>query len=544
MVAGTVLLAGLGSVMLVARQIAYSPAASSSRLAASQVVNQLADEVRAATFFFAHTSRTIEFVVADRDNDGKAERIRYDWSGTPGAPLNKTVNGGTPVAVLASVQNFQLTFFLDTKTTALTPNVDTSEGLLASNTAISGSDTMPIGVNAGQYSCAQRLNPTVFSSVPAGATCWNVTRVDFQGSRHINASEHLHVQICSSGDPYDSPTGAVLGEVVIPEANITSSVNWNTATMTSPVRGLSLTRMYDVVWAGTTGEANIPLDLFYDDGHAASSVNVSSDAGASWQYNTYTDSNNAVHTPIQVFYRLYGTYTKPGTATNVTRNYATRVSVVLQTGTTTDSRVDASVPLENTPELLTAYWRADFDSDPTALDLTRDGTLDWKMSSGAAFSGATLVGGVWRPNGALQTQPVNNFTNVTTVEARCRNTSVGGNGAVLQIGSDWAAGLHGPLFFRLQLQPDSTQVLTLYGKSDDNTNVSLVQRTHLSNGFQRIRLTILPSSNVVNLQINDEDQGTFTYPTYAPTADDRFVTMYNDTSNAEFDYVEVRVGEN
>ena len=48
----------------------------------------------------------------------------------------------------------------------------------------------------------------------------------------------------------------------------------------------------------------------------------------------------------------------------------------------------------------------------------------------------------------------------------------------------------------------------------------------------------------MNLQINDEDQGTFAYPSYAPTADDRFVTMYNDTSNAEFDYVDVRVGEN
>ena len=57
MVAGTILLAGLGSVMLVARQVAYSPAASSSRLAASQVVNQLADEVRAATSLFPHESR-------------------------------------------------------------------------------------------------------------------------------------------------------------------------------------------------------------------------------------------------------------------------------------------------------------------------------------------------------------------------------------------------------------------------------------------------------------------------------------------------------
>jgi hypothetical protein len=54
----------------------------------------------------------------------------------------------------------------------------------------------------------------------------------------------------------------------------------------------------------------------------------------------------------------------------------------------------------------------------------------------------------------------------------------------------------------------------------------------------------LPSSNVVNLQINGEDQGTFTYPTYAPSADDRFVSISTDTSTSDFDYAEVRVGEN
>ena len=194
--------------------------------------------------------------------------------------------------------------------------------------------------------------------------------------------------------------------------------------------------------------------------------------------------------------------------------------------------------------MLSAWWRADFDANPTTLDLTRDGTLDWKVSGGGTFDGSTLVGGIWHAGGALQTQPVNNFTNVTTVEASCRNTSVGGNGAVLQIGTDWAGGLHAPLFFRLQLQSDNTQTLTLFSKSDDVTNVALFQYPKLSNGFVKVRLTILPANNLVNLQINGEDQGTFSYTPYAPSADDRYVTMYNDTSNAEFDYVEVRVGEN
>jgi type II secretory pathway pseudopilin PulG len=537
MAASAVLLAGLGSVMLIARQVAYAPAASSRRLEASQIANQLADEVRAATFFVAHTSHTIEFVVADRNNDGTAERIRYDWSGTPGAPLNKTVNGGTPVALLASVQNFQLTYVLDTKTTTVTPAVDTTEALLASNTSISQSQQIPIGSASGLYSVAQSL-PAMSASAPAAATSWNVTRIDFRGSQYSQPNATLHLQVRSSGDPYDSPSSNVQGEMVIPEANISSSTAWNSVTFTTPVRGLSLSRVYDVAWAGTAGESTSPLYLQYAD-NGTSNVNVSSDFGGSWQYNTYNGD-----TPLQVFYRVYGTFTKPGTSTNVVRNYATRVAATLQTGSTTDSRVDVSVPLENAPELLSAYWRADFDSDPTAIDLTRDGTLDWKVPGGGAFVPATLVGGVWRAGGSLQTQPLNNFTYVTTVEARCRNTTVGGNGAVVQIGADWAGGLHAPLFFRLQLQSDNTQTLTLYGKSDDTTNVSLCQCTRLSNSFLRIRMTILPSSNVVNLQINDEDQGTFTYPTYAPSADDRFVTMSNDTSNAEFDYVDVRVGEN
>ena len=55
----------------------------------------------------------------------------------------------------------------------------------------------------------------------------------------------------------------------------------------------------------------------------------------------------------------------------------------------------------------------------------------------------------------------------------------------------------------------------------------------------RYRLTILPANNLVNLQINDEDVGTYTYPTYTPsTTTDRYLTVYADTSAAEFDYVD------
>jgi hypothetical protein len=527
MVSSGMLLAGLGSVMLIASQVANTPTASSHRLEAAEALNEFANDLRYATFLVTRTPRVLEFVVTDRTSDGTAERIRYEWSGVPGDPLLKTVNGGTPVALVDSAQDFQVSVATASETTSFTATTESAEAILASNAVSTSGPTR--GIDQNNFS-AQRINPTGFSGIPANASAWSATRVDFQGSRNGNG-ETLRVQIRSAGDPYDRPTGEVLGEVTILEDNLTASAGWNTVTFTSPVRGLALHRMYSLVWRGTTGESGTAASLLTDD-NAATSVNESSDGGATW---TYMPSR-------RTYYRIYGTYTSPGTNYNVPRNYATRVNVMLQAGSAAQSRINASVPLVNRPELLSAYWRADFDGNPTTTDFTRDGTNDWTMASGS-FNNGTLASGVWLANGALESRPKHNFTTNTTVDVRCRNTSVGGNGAVVRIHADRQGGTHAPLEVRVERQADGSQTLTLYGKSNDATDVKLFQRTNLSSDFVRCRLTILPASNVVNLAINDTDEGTYTYPTYAPTGDDRFLTFFANTSSAEYDHVELRVAE-
>ena len=155
------------------------------------------------------------------------------------------------------------------------------------------------------------------------------------------------------------------------------------------------------------------------------------------------------------------------------------------------------------------------------------------------------LNGVWTATGAIETRPLADFTTTTTVEVRCRNTSVGGNGAVVRINADRQGGQYAPLLVYVQRQSDGTQTLTLNGKTSDAATKQLFSRTKLPSGFVRFRLTILPQNNVVNLQINDEDQGTYTYPTYAPSSTtDRYLTLFADTSAAEFDYVDARVGTN
>jgi hypothetical protein len=101
------ILVGLGSVIAIALQTADAPNASKSALAAARGLNWLTDELQYATVLTwsledgddaIEEGRAIEFVVADRDDptDGRSERIRYDWSGTAGAPLVRTQFGDDP----------------------------------------------------------------------------------------------------------------------------------------------------------------------------------------------------------------------------------------------------------------------------------------------------------------------------------------------------------------------------------------------------------------------------------------------------------------
>jgi len=339
MVASAMLLASLGSVMLIARQIAFTPSAPTQRMDAAGVVNELAGDLRFATLLVEQSPTVLDFVVADRDGDGAAERIRYEWSGTAGDPLTRTYNGASPITILNSVQEFQITPTIASTTTTLETTVTSGEVFLASNTNVqSGSDR---GITTTAYS-AQQINPIGFASIPANALSWSATKVEFQGRGGAGTSDTLLVQLHSSGDPHDGPTSHVLSQATVPESTLTGGTGWNTAIFPDPARGLALHRRYAVTWSGVGN--GIIAKLLYNDS-AAGGVLESEDAGASWQYMTSR----------QMYYRLYGTYTTPGPQYDVTRSVVPHVRIVLRTGASAHSRVDASIPLVNTPELLTAY---------------------------------------------------------------------------------------------------------------------------------------------------------------------------------------------
>jgi prepilin-type N-terminal cleavage/methylation domain-containing protein len=530
MVASAFLMAGLGSVMFIARQVAYSPTAASRRAKTADVVNQISDELRYATVITQQTSQILEFVVADRNNDGTAEKIRYEWSGVAGDPLRKSVNGATAVDVLTSVYAFNVILQQKAETTTLTTTTDSSEAVLLGNAGVVSGNFREVGTS---NFFAIQIVPAALTGLPANALSWNLTKIEFHGKQNGSATETLTVQLRHTGDPNDAPTNSVVGQTTLAESLISAAYDFNTATFPNGIRNLVFNRFYQVVFLQQSGSGK-SLMLTSNDA-AGTGIFESYDAGASWQYVTSR----------QVYGRLYGTFTTPGPSYNVVRNYVPCIRLALQSGDKSHARIDASIPLQNSPELLTNYWRTDFDRNPATTNANGDATSDWAVTGGGAFDTTKLNSGIWTATGGLETRPLSDFTTTTTIEASCRNTSVGGNGAVVAIYADRQNGNYGPILVYVQKQSDGTQTLTLKGKTSDSETKQLFSRSRLSSGFVRFRVTILPQSGVVNLQINDEDQGTFTYPRYSPNSTaDRYLTISTDTSTSEFDYVELRVGTN
>jgi len=107
MAGASILVAGMASTMFVALRASNptnTPAAG--MLAALTCMSDMSAELQYATSppVFSSSPPSLTVTVPDRsDADTATETIRYAWSGVAGAPLTRSYNGGTAVAVIPSV---------------------------------------------------------------------------------------------------------------------------------------------------------------------------------------------------------------------------------------------------------------------------------------------------------------------------------------------------------------------------------------------------------------------------------------------------------
>jgi prepilin-type N-terminal cleavage/methylation domain-containing protein len=331
----SIILLGIGSSILIARRAmpdAKSPA--QEVITAAQAAEQIASELQYAYFFATHTSREIQFYVADRDGNGTIESIYYYWSGTPGDPLIRQYNDKPAVNVIDSVENFNLEYNLDTTIEETATENESGETLLSSFYTNEDQKSYSVKDNRwyGQY---------FYPTLPADTISWKVTRIQFYAkiSGILFTGEcRVQLQQATAGG---YPTSIVLEEKTLLESTLfitytLQEFNFTNASGLSPDRGLCL------VFEWVNGQE--ACDILGSDGYTGPNSRKllrSDNEGLSWS----ELSGNCF------LYWVYGTVTTAGEPqVNEIYKLAT-VNIQLQTSSDTQSLIQTTTKLLNKPEI-------------------------------------------------------------------------------------------------------------------------------------------------------------------------------------------------
>lgn len=530
-VASSFLIMGLGSSIFIATKIVDPGRRTQQILDGSDAVRQINDELRYANYIIDRSETAIEFVIHDRTGDGQADRIRYEWTGTAGAPLTKTINDSDSATIVASVEYLNFDYIVDSTTEQFeTPPIESAEMVLTEYLGATFLSTFRITENnwIGQYT-----EPALFNvnSLPSDTISWTVTKAEVR-ARYTDSGGNGEAWVRirpATGD--NKPATTVVDEAVLSESSLSGSYANHTLTFSNQVALAPTDSICLTVEHKANGDA---ADIEYDEINDNWRV-VTTTGGATWYHPPYQDS---------LRHRIYGKYIQPSnTVETVTRQYLKAVAITLQVGEP-DTTVVTEGNVLNQPELCSTFWETGFDTDPTVEDYDVNGTGDWRMRDGSGFVTASLANGIFDAYGVeLDTASDRNFDKTTTMNVRMRNITVGGEGAMFGVNADWSGSTAAPIYAALQLQTDDTQTLRVFRKDSAAVTTEVATVEGLSTDFVDIRLVIEPASDVFAVWVKDQFVGSFRYTPFNTGNDHRWATIHESGSEAQFDYVSIKVAE-
>ncbi len=347
-----ILLGAMTSAVLIAsRAVPAANDAVIATLAAGSEVDTLADDLRYATAFATLQPHSVQLTVPDRTGDTAPEDIRYDWSGVPGEPLRRQMNGGAWTVVVPSVQSLALSY--NTKTTSTTSKVTTT--ITSPETLFSLFDGWP-GVSPSYNSIV--LSPTSWGaefftidqvSLPQNAKNISITRVQLMLQR-ASVSGSVTVGIYRSvggGNPQPSAnpigTPATVSVSVLP-----ASYGWVNITMPADVVVANLNNEFVIVVRGSVTYAAYWRNL--NSSAAPKDLTPtglwSTDSGSTWQPKTSLRYQND-----HPFY-AYGTYQVDATEDVTTTTYYLRsVGISLRVPGATSPLIATAVEVYAQPQV-------------------------------------------------------------------------------------------------------------------------------------------------------------------------------------------------
>jgi hypothetical protein len=352
LVVASVIAGAIGGVLILASRAVPSTAAAAvpTKVAGGRVADDIAAELRYAVAFTEMEPWAVTFEVADRDNDGDAETIRYAWGGMNGDPVTRQYNGSAPVEIADGAENLAFVYS-KRKVTTSSPSggPDTSpETLLASFGGWSGVTPTNVNLNVGTaiwLSQAFRLDAGL---MPVNAKNVSITRVRVRMRRPLLGGGDVSVAIhrrqsagstLPAGTPVGSPTTVLFAD--LPAAYQLVSVTLQNALFATLETDLVLVVKGSVAGAAQVSYLNAaaaPAD--------AGTLRWTTDGGLSWQPPaTQLDRNDAQ-------FEVYGTWeTGPGAPTSIDTYYLRSVEVSLDAAQGAGGAVRASARVLNEPEV-------------------------------------------------------------------------------------------------------------------------------------------------------------------------------------------------
>lgn len=527
----TVLMGALGSAVYISGFAVPTKTGAISRVSdAAVALESIAVDLQYAQVLLERTAQAVTVIVADRNNDGAAERIRYSWSGVPGAPVMRTKNAGAATAVIPTAQQFQLTYATANRTEQVdaVADEDTTEVLLYEYAPTSG-------LFESQMSGSNWVGQSFAPVLPGKATHWKPTRFVMGVRRGVVGAIQWDL---FKSDTAGRPTGASLANASTLLLTSLLPVTFNVAappTIRADQKGV-------LVGRATLGNVWVSCS---DQG---SGMIKSTNAGGSWT--EYGDGITAA---------VYGKIVWPRSKITLDQTYAKAVHVSLTTGGQTLAQ-RLSVPTLNCPELLSQIWQVDFERDPTDTDSNADATDDFRPADNSPLTISPVNNGTMVPPEDLVTDPAVSFANPARMEVRMKSGSLAGASTRFAVNLERTTTAAAPLVTYLTTQSDGSATLRLFndaslytkqigaivtseapaGLLTAGTVYPLITVSNLPREMTDVRLVTQPVGDRVALFVDQVHQGTFTYQVYT-LASPAGRALVGGDAGAEFDSVSIRM---
>ncbi len=336
MVVTSLIVVAMGSTLLIAgKALPNSDQPELALLEATQVTQDLVQDLQYAIDVNETGTHAISFSVADRDSDEAQEWIHYQWSGTAGDPLTRQYNDGSTVSILEDVQDFSLNYTWQENTETITTTAEAGTSLL--HGYADGSSVVATAVAEDKW-YAQYIKPYLSSD----AVSWSLTYLDFYCKSGVAALGQFTVQI-QTATTGGYPTGVVLAEQSVAESSLTSymalkRLTFSNVTDLDPDEGICAVFIWD---SGTSEACYLNID-------AASSTSSyrqflkSTNDGVSW----------TLQSSKSLRFYAYGSATSSWDTTLATSRTLQNVEITLNSQDDNRAQFQTHVNLVNQPEVM------------------------------------------------------------------------------------------------------------------------------------------------------------------------------------------------